>query len=333
MKSRISKFLFIGMVVLIVILNYINFKRSKENPRVDHVKGLHIGIPTFETVDYLGRSITDSTYRGKDVYFQFINPASTDDIDLFMQVYDNFKSESINLVIFTATPSILQKSLKIKDKKVFIAGKNFHQIQQAFRIPANTGSFFLFDSDGNKLAEGNSGHGYENGPKLALNKLIWNETFDISEFIRLDDSLDQMEWFGQLGRIIESENKEVFLFFLSVRLCDQCGGGAIINRLRRLNATYGDAVGIYAVSFTQYSTFDIEALKSQAEISFPLINANTELYDTWDMLIQRFNRKCLDNIVFVTDKSGKVQGISFNECKCYESFFNLAESTIKKRLR
>ncbi len=231
----------------------------------------------------------------------------------------------------TVEPELLEK-IEVDKNRVRIAEERFPSLRRLFRTAGNTGSFHLYDASGKKIASGKNGLEYEAGPKVYLNELIRGEFFSIDEFVKMGESVKNMEWMRQIDSIITGEDKKLFVFFLFINLCEPCGGGAVVDQLKQLNANYGKQAGIFSISYSRYTDRDIAALKSQAKIKFPITLADSLLFGKWESLIRRYNRRRLDNIVFVTDKSGKILNVMHSTCKCFRSFFRITHSIMKERL-
>ncbi len=323
----------IGMIVLIVIINIANYFKSESNPKKTHHS--HAGhsheIPAFEAKCLNGQRIKNSDFKGKRLYLQLVNAIDSEDYDLFNKVYSDFKDEDLEFVLFTDHPDKRLNNMNIDMNKVHIVGENYDHYRTLFRSPRNIGSWFLCDATGRIIDAGRNSRGYEDGPKLKLYQLMWNEFFNISEFIDHTGNLRDVEWLAQVKEVVQQDKSALHLFFLSVNLCEQCGGGKIIDNLLKIHSQYKGTVRVTAISYTHYSDQDIDALRSQSGITFPILFAEGRFLEKWDSMIKRFNRKTLDNILFTTDGSGKIYNIMFSGCKCFNDFFAATNQRIKER--
>jgi len=330
-------YVLLGVLVLIIGINVVNFlgRHKEENP--DSARQRHLAnakkIPSFSVKDSRGDVIDTAWFKGKNVYFQFIYPEDSDDIEVFDEVYKNFEGENLEIVIFTPDAESLLSKISVNENRVHVVSEKLKELQHAFAIPAKAGVFFVYDSSGKRVAAGRTQYGYESGPKTYLKKALFDESFNITEFIPADNSLEDAQWLSQMSDIIANapSTKKVFIFALFYNLCDQCGGGKILHMLKKLYSVYPDVIDVSLFSFTHYTEKDIEVLSSQAQLIFPLLNGNDGLRDKWDDLIGQFNRANVDNIVFTCDTSGKVLAVLYPKCKCFKSFFSITESIIKER--
>jgi len=323
----------ISMVVLIVIINIANYQKSKTSPQKGHHShaGHSRGIPDFQAKSISDQLVKNTDFKGKNLYIQFANARESEDTALFSRVYGDFKDEGLEFVLFTDDSDKALKKLNIDKNQVHVVSENYEQYRQLFGSAKNTGSFYLFNGSGEKIVSDKNAKGYEEGPKLKLNELLWNESFNISEFVDHNANLNTIEWLSQVREIVQQEQKKLHLFYLSVNLCEPCGGGAIIERLKKIDSENEGAVRVTAISYTHYADQDINALRSQSGVKFPIVFAEGRLLEKWDSMIRRFNRSSLDNILFVTDMSGHIHSIMFSGCKCFNDFFAATEQLIKER--
>ena len=78
-----------------------------------------------------------------------------------------------------------------------------------------------------------------------------------------------------------------------------------------------------------YKPEDINSLKSQSGIDFPIIIADKLLNQKWSSLIHEYRENDLTDIIFIVNKFGNIERIYDNNCKCGTSFFNYMNSLAK----
>ena len=71
-------------------------------------------------------------------------------------------------------------------------------------------------------------------------------------------------------------------------------------------------------------------LKSQLKIFHPVILADDELNTRWNFLKKQYREDYLTDIIFITEKSGKILKVAYRTRNCLPSFFDYVYSLINE---
>ena len=63
-------------------------------------------------------------------------------------------------------------------------------------------------------------------------------------------------------------------------------------------------------------------MRRELQIDFPIYIADGALVERWNELITEYTERELNDIIFVTNKSGVILNIMYPGCNCAKSFFN-----------
>jgi hypothetical protein len=242
-------------------------------------------LPKFKSVDVLGRTINNNILRNKVSYIQFVNSFDPDDIDLIKKVYFNWKDENITIIVITNNLENFKSKSGIDIKDIIVINNDYERMKLKFNSPTSQGSYYLFSASGKTVSAERNNVRYERGIKIFLNRLIKNKYFSISDFVKTDENIKNTKWFGQVAKILEKEDKNFFLISMFTSICDTCPEGSIINYLNKIHSDSQDSVYVLSILNQNFNKHDIENLKSQLNIGFPIITADLELSQKWNFLI------------------------------------------------
>ena len=222
----------------------------------------------------------------------------------------------------------LKSGIALQD--IIVISKDYEKLKSKFNSPYYAGTYYLFNNSGAVVNAGKNSIGYEKELKSFLKRLVKNEYFSISDFIRANENIRNIDWFKQVAEIVEKEDKKYFIISLFTSFCGSCKSGAIINELKKIysdkqNPTY--VMSILNADF--YKPKDINSIKSQSGIDFPIIIADQLLNQKWSSLIREYREIDLANIIFIVNKFGYIERIYDNNCKCGKPFFNYIYSLAK----
>lgn len=88
---------------------------------------------------------------------------------------------------------------------------------------------------------------------------------------------------------------------------------------------------VIGVLHSKYYNFqELRALLSQSNISFPLFLSDDNLNAIWDKLIEKYNDKILNNIIFMSDKNGRILKAFHPSLSHWNEFKSFALSIIRR---
>ena len=278
-------------------------------------------IPVFESVDETGNSIKSSDFKEKNLYVQFIDSNSMDDIDLFKEVFLNWIKEGLIIIaIPNDTPKFLESSGIYPDEIVVLPSSEYLKMKWAFKAPSCCGSFFLFNTAGQLAKTDFNQKGYEEIKKY-LNQLMKNKIFQVSYYFKENEYIKDNVWLSFYWQIIGKENKSYSIVAIFNSICNECLSGGIVHKLANLYSGNRDRLYVLGIVPDDYKDNDIENLKNFLNIEFQIERADPNLKNKWDALIAEYSEAELTNIILLLDKDGKLIKSTNNDQNNLKEFF------------
>lgn len=327
-KKRNILRLFIGVVVFIMALIFIQIKKKSEILESGYRSAK---LPNFDTFDTSGKPIKSDDFNRKILFVQFVNPLDDNDLELLRNVYLYWKNENLSFIIITKDITIFQSKFGTDLSKAIVLCKDYDNLKFLFRAPGY-GIYYLYDKEGYLVNSGRNNIEYGKYLNVLLNRLIKNKYFSVSNFIRLNENVKNINWLRQVSEVVERENRKYYVISLFNLICTGCQSGSIIRNLNSLYFKNGKYVYFLCIVNDQFTEKDIIALKSQLGIEFSVIRADQTLSQKWNSLIQEFSAAELSGIVFISENSGKILRILDTNCgDCVKSFFIYLNNLIDDR--
>ncbi|MCP2519369.1 hypothetical protein NLC26_01600 [Candidatus Aminicenantes bacterium AC-708-M15] len=328
--KEIFRFIIAFAIIIAVLIIIQLFKKGNNIIESQfNSKKFIMKLPKFDSMDVRGKLVKSENFKGKNLYVQFVDPLDFDDIDLIKKIYVNWKDENLEIVVITKDFERFKARSGIGTEDIIVLANDYEKLKSKFNSPQCCGTYYLFNKSGRVIAAGKNVIGYENGVKVFLKQLIRNEYFSMSNFIRANENIKNIEWFDQIAEIIEKEDKRYFIFSLFTSFCESCLSGAIINNLKKIYSKNKNFIYVMCILNADFHTKeDIESLRSQSGINFPIVIADSLLNQKWVSLIHEFREADLTDIVFIVDKTGKILKVYHRNCNCYKSFFDFVNSLI-----
>ena len=104
-------------------------------------------------------------------------------------------------------------------------------------------------------------------------------------------------------------------------ICNLCLSGQTINNLKKSYETNKNSSYFLIILSDNFCEDDIINFKQLLKIKFLAIRADVKLACKWNQLMEEFGPSKLNNIVFLTDKKGKI--ISLMNPRGQDKFFSL----------
>jgi hypothetical protein len=280
-------------------------------------------LPTFTVKDIYGNEIKSNNLIGNFIYIQFVNPISSNDIELLKKVY--FKYHDYKNFIIIAFVKDFKKFLKnflLFGNNIFVVREDYEKLKRIFRASQCCESFYIFDKTGKLIKSNINIVGYEEGVKPYLMNILENKKFSISYFIKEGENTKNFKWFKQISDIIMNEKAEYFVISMFIDICMTCLSGQIINKLNELHKLNNSNFFFLTILPTTFTKQDIKNLKNQLRINFKIIIADENLSHKWNQLIKEFRISDLTNIVFLVNKKGEIIKVAEPNCQCFKDFFD-----------
>ena len=313
-----------GILIFIVIIIFINIRR-KEGPQGSSLKINK--LPKFVSVDVYGMEVNSKDFMGKNLFVQFIDAAHEMDIELFKDVYSNWKKEEISFLLIVRELDRFNSRVEINTDDIIILNKDFDELESIFNPGKIYGThYYLVNNSGKIVASGSNNFGYENGPKVFLKQLIKNEYFSISSFIKLNENVKGVEWLNQISEIVDDQNKNYSLISMFTSICSGCLSGELVFFLNEFYNKNQNNINVLCMLNNKFNDKDITRLKSQLKINLPVFISDEKLSQKWNSLIKEFRENDLTNIIFILNKSGIIIKVYDESCKCWIQFSRFLKS-------
>lgn len=342
-KLKKSTIYLSGFLIILILSVFVLFQNEREinlnsilkinisSLKKSNAKKKFTSYPEFSAVDIFGNKINPSTLKGSNVFIQFINPKLHEQVDLLKKIYFEFNEQELLIVVFTKDFKILKKEIRYTLGSIFFITSGYEKFKKIFQVPSCCESFYLFDKSGNLVITDFNWKGYEEGIKTQLQSLLKKIEFSIHYFIKSGENIRNIDWFDHLWKIIIREktpNYHVISMF--TRICSSCPSGRIINNLKELYKTSNKSAQFLSILSDNFSENDVNNLKINLGIKFPMIKADEKLANKWNKLIKEFRETDLNNIVFLIDKKGQI--LSVMQSNNQEEFFTYLSDKIRAKL-
>jgi hypothetical protein len=316
-----------GITIFILALIFIQVKKQT---KIYNRDSMLIRLPEFESFDISNNLVRSSFFKEKNLYVQFIDPLSKNDIELFKIVYSNWKDENLFFIAITKNYEELKLKLGMDLQKVVILNRGYKSLASLFNA-LRYGTVYLFDRSGSLIYAGGYDTKYDQTLKIILNQLIKDKYFFIENFIPEKRNIKNIDWLKQISEVVEKENKEYFVISLFTSICAGCTSGLIFQELKDFHSKNREFAYILCILSDRYNKDDILNLKSQLKVEFPVFLADKALSIKWNSFIQEYSETYLNNIMFITDKEGNIIKLLDPHCKkCWKPFF-LFMSSLKPK--
>lgn len=285
-------------------------------------------IPVFKTIDTKGNTLDHSILGNRISYFQFIEANS--DMDLLNKVFNTWK-DKINIVCFVNDPRKLNKLEFIKNASyTHIITKDYNTNKHLFASKSSIGEYYIYSNYRKFIAKGRNDAGYDDGPKIYLNLLYHNISFDISSFITNGVNINSIPWFYDLVNYIKPAASQYKLIAFFSSICDSCESGQLLDLLNSSISTF-PSLYVLIVLNDPYSPVDIDRLKSQLKTQLRITIADLSLRSKWNSLINEYRKEDINNIIVIIDNNDIIHILYHPKCNCmpqFISFINLIRSPI-----
>jgi hypothetical protein len=279
-------------------------------------------IPRFKFADISDREYDLGAFSGKNIYIQFLDPSLETDLVLAENVWRTWHDYNLTMIIFPKNiNSEITRLAAALDGFLVAKPINFLKIKRLLKSPSCCEQFYIYDLNHKLFAKGYSVIGYESTAKKYLQRLLENKSFNINVFIKKDKTVAEINWLHQISRLIDLNKKKIYVVGLFSNVCNNCLSGNLLKRLNALDRE-NQYVCVFSILKKSYSESDINNLKDNLKIGFPVYLADDKLDNKWNKLMHSFSETELNNIIIVADKDGRIDKILYEGCACYSSFMS-----------
>lgn len=287
-----------------------------------------ISLPLFNAIDINGKQIKSSDFIGRNLFVQFINSETIDDIDLLEKVYLNWIDDNLAIIAIPMKLEHFRTRVGIELDEITVLSNEYDNLKMIFKAPTCCESFYLFDTSGNLIKSGFNRLGYEEEVKKYLTQMIKNKTFDISTFIMERENVKNVEWLNRCSKIVEQEDREYYIFSMFTSICSGCPSGRLIKRLTEIHSLSEDRIYVLSIVPENFTDIDIENFKNFLGIDFTVERADKKLNEIWENQISEYSESDLTNILFLIDRNGKIVRVTDNNPNHIKSFFSFIHSIL-----
>lgn len=316
---------FLSLILLVLLIK--PFKNDESAP-LDTGQGQIIErLPDFVANDASGKTIRDEDFASMSVFVEFLDDLDITDTEFFNAITSTCKTDNLAVIGITSDSYKTIRNIGHDPNKVFIFQDKSNQLPSLFSVPSKSGVYFLFGPEGKLILKGNTYEGYEKRVKLKLTRLLTGRRFTAAEIAIEETLLNNIPWLNQLNNIVNTGDKEYYLFALFTSFCASCQQGTIVAELENLFLAKRQYMDVVSVIYPGYAGIDdLDSLKDQAKISYTMILADQELGARWASLINLYNASLLNNILILVSREGRIQKVADATCECYGDFLSAVKA-------
>jgi hypothetical protein len=260
-------------------------------------------FPSFIASDIQGEKIASTDFLKKCTYVQISNLNTKSDALLLSRIESTY-GDKLNILMMLVAP-VNPAEWRSHKLTRFISSENSH-LRKLF--PAREyGFFYFYNARGQLIDSGGIQAGFERRIKRLLDWHVMNKKFEQNMMIpKLGGHLAEYHWLRQLEQLASNQPQPYYLFGLFSSICDSCSSGFLINMLKRIRAQAGDELGVWGILSPEYTSDDVSCLVTQLSLNFPVDVADSPLGSKWNELGATYTMNDISEIIFITDRVGKV---------------------------
>jgi len=286
-----------------------------------------IKLPKFRAADVTGHEFRSEYLQGRIAYIQFINASRIDDIASLNAVYRDWEKRELLLVAVTNNSIALLSRIAFDTTYMRVLEDPNGKIADRFGSSYTEGSYYLFNQSGLLVASGKNDSAPELGIKNEFMRALNNRSFSISDFIPIGENIIAIEWLRDLD-ILRKSSLKCCVFALFNSVCYSCQSRMILHNLNEIYLMGRDKIQVVIILSQDYAESDIDNLRSQFNVSYPIIRATNSLYEKWSLLNGEYSID-LNNIIFVIDQKGTITRLAYPGCDCIWDIYNFVKSIIE----
>lgn len=308
-----SKIIIVVVLILanLSILAYMLFAKRKSSgvaQATSETGGEIKVLPASAITDDNGTKHLLTDLLGNVVMIQFTNPEAINQVDAISKVLSSFTTGELSVVLITRDAQELRTHLPRLSKNTWIVEKDYADLKRVFHVPDCCEKRFIFNAEG-KL--GYEDYFYETDLTPRLNALVKKRLPPWSEAVhRSLVSLKDPEFLSLLEQSKQSNAKPaVVVLFRSIATA--CASGELVKTINS-NILNGSSARFLAILPSEFSDRDLENLKTNLLVRFPIARANKEFSEELSTLVSEYGESTVNNsILFIVD--GKVTVLENSE--------------------
>lgn len=242
------------------------------------------------------------------MFIIFINTDEDYHINLLENVYLNYADKNLKIIVFTKFKNIIKKIINLFPLTLVIY-ENYEKYENLFKAESCCGRHYLYNEFGKLKASAINTTNYQDGIKVYLMELIENVKFNLSYFIT-NNNIFNMKEFSQCWDFIKNSDYEYFVISLFTEMCTLCKSGELISEIKKFFNEHKNEVGFLTILSDDFKENDVQNFKSNLKIEYKVIRADPSLAKKWNMLIKKYRKSDLTNIILLINKEGKILKIN-----------------------
>jgi len=268
-------------------------------------------LPEFTAVDIYGNTLNSNSLKGKKSFIQFIDPRIFSELDLVDRGYFYLSNEKFQIVLFVENKNsqiydIFLEKIKPYILDIKIIPGNIEIYKNIFNSPYCCNKFYVYDELGTLIHSEFNWKLNKSETLMLLENININKEFYVTDFITLNENVNNIKWLNQLSTIIRKDKSyQDYVVSMFNDFCQTCRSGKLLFLLNELHEN-NPLRGIIIFISDNYSENDrINFIKS-LNIKTPVFIADKLLSEKWNSLSDEYGISNLNNIIFYMDKNGNI---------------------------
>jgi len=258
-------------------------------------------LPVMDLQDDRKQIISTKNLIGSPLFVQFIDPRVDAQVNAILNILKNRPNHPLTWLFITDNASLLRSRLPGDDTT--IVEKEYDALLKIFGVRQGLEHWFIFDEAGKLKAQGR----YDSGDAIGRLHSIVDGQPGYSAALFLE-SLDSLNESGKLSELRDKcakvrSGKAVFVLFSSV--CTGCAEASLIEIIISYAKRYPH-IWFEALLPNTFARQDIDNLKANLDLAFPVELASDSLSQEWLALSDRYGEKEINGTVFVLDRQGVI---------------------------
>jgi len=298
--SRNGKILILVFLVCAngALFAYIGLRKSAASTPLTAARNEVERLPAVQVVDDTGRRVDLGGLPGRVRLVQFVNPKINAQIKAVARIVAAFDPGQISFVLITKDTGELRARLPGLPPNVLVARDEGAGLRKTFNIPDCCERRFVFDDKG---ALKYKDYYYEADLRPRLHLLIDTAPGDFAPALTRALKSIRAGRFTALREETRGSRSGKSLVVLFDSISTTCPSGEMVKSLGRFAAAHED-IPLLVLLPKGYSAADVENLKTNLRVDFPVERADAELAEEWEALLDVYGEGRMAGSVVLIDR-------------------------------
>ena len=299
MSRRVGVIIGILIAANLLLAGYITVVRSRQPVTSPVAKPAEkIFLPRVPLFDDRGRTLQSEQLLGTPLFVQFINPDVGPHIDLLSAILKDRPKDDVKILLVTPNAQNLRARVPSITDDITVVEKNFKDLRTTFEIPECCEKTIIFDKTGERL---DHRFYYQGGAFAKLHSLVDGKPGYspalLQEAIASANSA-QVELIRQRTLTSRSGKAVIAMFSLIGTFCPS---GELLDSLKGHQARLQDVE--FLILFPKnFTSNDVQNLKTNLRVSIPVALADPELADVWETFQFRYGESPINGALVAIDR-------------------------------